>query len=82
MSEPVRLYSLQDVARLLGVSPSALSNSRKRGGAGIMRRLPTPTYCYGNRRAGGTAPLWTREQMEQYISDREANALAILDGDA
>ena len=74
MSEPVRLYTARDVARLLGVTSQALSNRRVRQSPRSWTP-PEPTYTYGKTRA----PLWTREQLDQMLADEAAERAARLE---
>jgi len=69
-----RLVSSIEVARLLGVTASAVTNWRNRGTG----PLPEPEYCYrsGQNRL---APLWTYEQIEAVIATHEAERRSALE---
>lgn len=62
-----RLVSSIEVARLLGVTASAVSNWQKRGSG----PLPEPEYVYRSGQ-GRLAPLWTVEQIEEVLAHQEA----------
>ena len=64
MSSPETLYSLSDIGRLYGVSPSAVANWRARGSGPA---LPAPAY-----RTSAGRPLYTRAQLEALIAERHA----------
>lgn len=69
-----RLYCLADMAAIMGVQPTALLNRMSRQGP-RSELPPAPAYVYGKR----CAPLWTREQVERAIADRQAAQLARLE---
>jgi hypothetical protein len=70
VSAPVTLYSLSDVATIMGVGPSAVSNWRKRGSG---PHLPEPEYV-----TAGGRPLFTAEQLRELVADWNARAEAVL----
>lgn len=74
MTAPETLYTLSDCARALGVSPSALSNRRKRGQVRVAVPLPAPAY-----RTRSGAPLFTRAQVEGLLRARMRDARAVLE---
>lgn len=63
MPEPTVLYTSKDLAAVLGVGPTALSNWRRRGTG----PLPEPQYV-----TTGGKPLYTRAQVEGVIAERVA----------
>jgi hypothetical protein len=65
-----RLYTARDVAKILGVRPSAVSNRRNRGSTSI----PDPAFVYGV----SDAPLWTRAQIETIVAERVAAMEKVL----
>ena len=69
-----RLVSSIEVARLLGVTASAVTNWRKRGSG----PLPEPEYVYrsGQNRL---APLWTVEQIENVVAEHEVERREALE---
>lgn len=69
---PERLLSSTDVARLLNVTPSTLSNWRARGL--IENRLPPHDYVYGSTQ--GEFPLWRLDTIEQWLNERNAETFA------
>jgi len=69
-----RLVSSIEVARLLGVTASAVSNWRKRGTG----PLPEPNFVYRSGQ-GRLAPLWTVEQIEEVLAQKEAERRTQLD---
>lgn len=70
MSAPTVLYCSRDLSRVLGVTPQAISNWRKRGTGPTL-----PDALYVTR---GGAPLYTRDQVETLIADRAAAAREVL----
>jgi transposase len=62
MSAPVRLYGPAEVARMLDVRPSAVSNWLRRGSG----PLPEPGYV------SGAGPLWSGAQLATVLADRAA----------
>jgi hypothetical protein len=69
-----RLIGGTEVARLLNVTPSAVTNWRKRGTG----PLPEPAYEYKGRRPGYWHPLWTPEQVAPIIQAHIAEVEAKL----
>lgn len=72
-----RLYGTGDMARALGIGANTFANRRNRTGPRAYNP-PEPAYVHGRN----NMPLWTRAQMETVIADRQARALAVLEGDA
>lgn len=72
-----RLLGVGDVALLLGVQPSAVSNWRKRGTG---PELPEPFAHAPSSRRGGTSPLWTAEQLAPVAAKARGELQQRLDG--
>jgi transposase len=69
MPKPYLILNSSDVAKILGVGASTLSNWRARGRA--ENNLPDPDYV-----TTGGAPLWDPETVEAWIAERNAEAFA------
>ncbi len=69
-----RLIGSAQVSQLLGVTPSAVTNWRKRGTG----PLPEPAYSYRTQ-YGKVAPLWTVEQIEEVIAVHSAKMQEAID---
>ena len=64
-----RLYGPTEVATMLGVSPSAVSNWLHRGTG------PLPVADYESR----TGPLWSGEQLASVLADKAAELQRLAD---
>ena len=73
MSGPTVLYTLGDMATVLGVTPQALSNRRARGAPRVNVQLPEPAYVTRTGR-----PLFTRAQVEAILAERVTSAATAL----
>lgn len=69
----MRLVNSNELARLFGVTPSAVSNWRKRGTSPLGKNvpLPEPKFTYQSR-YGRLSPLWTVEQVEEMLAAIDA----------
>lgn len=68
-----RLVTSIEIARLLKVTPSAVTNWRRRGSG----PLPSPDFYYITA-AGKKAPLWTIEQIVDVVESQLSEAHARL----
>jgi hypothetical protein len=67
-----RVYGAAELAALLGVAPSAISNYRAR--ANVRVPLPAPAYLAPDSRNERGRAYWTRAQVETYLLARLADA--------
>lgn len=68
-----RLFGTNEVAELLAVTPSAVTNWRRRDTG----PLPEPAFEYRHRDA--FAPLWTRAQLAPIFEARIAELAAVVE---
>jgi hypothetical protein len=69
VTKPVRLLNSTEVAKIMGVTPSALSNWKSRDKTG---RLPMPDFVVGH------SPLWYPETIKEFLGAQWAEVEAKL----
>jgi phage terminase Nu1 subunit (DNA packaging protein) len=72
------LLAPSDVARILGVHASAVSNWQKRR-ATMRDPMPAPAYVTNGQGQKGTVALWTVAQLAPWIESRRADVTARLE---